>query len=157
MLTATGTLFPLFFTNRADTIRYGRGGGGYRTRDIQRLPTTPFSLVLRKEYLTVHRETLTQYITFKRGGERGVCTRIRLLIRIWILQSLNKNSKKTLDFCCFLTFFYLFFYFLPFSKNDVIVPSKSNMQKNFFSFLLASWRSLMKIRMIRIRIRIRIH
>jgi hypothetical protein len=33
-------------------------------RDIQRLSTTPFSLVLRKEYLTVHRETLTQYITF---------------------------------------------------------------------------------------------
>jgi hypothetical protein len=24
--------------------------------------------------LIVHRETLTQYITFKRGGERGVCT-----------------------------------------------------------------------------------
>ncbi len=41
------------------------------TRDIQRLPTTPFSLVSRKEYfniVTVHRETLTQYITFKRGG-----------------------------------------------------------------------------------------
>ncbi len=32
---------------------------------------TPFSLVLRKEYFTVRRETLTQYITFKRGG---VCT-----------------------------------------------------------------------------------
>ncbi len=36
-------------------------------RDIQRLPTIPFSLVLRKEYFTVHRETLTQYISFKRG------------------------------------------------------------------------------------------
>ncbi len=40
-----------------------------RIRNIQRLPTTPFSLVLRKEYFTVHRETLTQYSTFKRGGE----------------------------------------------------------------------------------------
>jgi hypothetical protein len=37
---------------------------------VQRLPTTSFSVVLRKEYsiLTAHRETLTQYITFKRVG-----------------------------------------------------------------------------------------
>jgi hypothetical protein len=35
--------------------------------------TTPFSLVLRRNILTVHWETLTQYITCKRGGERGVC------------------------------------------------------------------------------------
>jgi hypothetical protein len=34
-------------------------------RDIQRLPTTPFSLVYIS---TVHRATLTQYIPFKRGG-----------------------------------------------------------------------------------------
>ncbi len=32
-----------------------------------------FSVALRN-ILTVHRETLTQYITFKRGGEREVCT-----------------------------------------------------------------------------------
>jgi hypothetical protein len=32
------------------------------------LPTTPLSLVLRKEYVTVHRETLSQDITFKTGG-----------------------------------------------------------------------------------------
>jgi hypothetical protein len=42
-------------------------------RDIQRLPKTPFSLVLARNILTVHRETLTQYVTFKRGS-RGVCT-----------------------------------------------------------------------------------
>jgi len=41
---------------------------------MQRLPTTPFSLVLHKEYFDCPRETLTQYITFKRGRERGVFT-----------------------------------------------------------------------------------
>jgi hypothetical protein len=38
------------------------------SKEIQRLPTNPFSLELCKEYFIVHRETLTQYITFKRGG-----------------------------------------------------------------------------------------
>jgi hypothetical protein len=44
---------------------------------VQRLPTTPFSLVLCKEYFDypIHRETLTQYITLTRG-ERGDCTAI---------------------------------------------------------------------------------
>ncbi len=37
------------------------------------------------------------------------------------------DSKKNLDFYCFVTFFD----FLSL-KNDVKVPSKSNMQKNFF-------------------------
>ncbi len=30
--------------------------------------------VVQGNIFTIHRETLTQYITFKRGGERGVCT-----------------------------------------------------------------------------------
>ncbi len=45
------------------------------------------------------------------------------------------------------TVLWLLFDFLSL-KNDVKVPSKSTMQKNFlkvFSFLLASWRSMMKI------------
>jgi hypothetical protein len=41
--------------------------------------------------------------------------------------SLSKNSKKNLDFYCFVTFFD----FLSL-KNNVKVHSKSNMQKNFF-------------------------
>jgi hypothetical protein len=41
--------------------------------------------------------------------------------------SLSKNSKKNLDFYCVVTFFY----FLSL-KNNVNVPSKGNMQKNFF-------------------------
>ncbi len=68
---------------------------------------------------------------------------IRIWIRIRILLSSSKNSKKTL----ISTVLWLLFEFLPL-KNDVKVPSKSNMQKNCFfkiCFLLASWRSMMKI------------
>jgi hypothetical protein len=46
---------------------------------------------------------------------------------IRILLSLSQNSKKNLDFYCFVTSFD----FLPLN-NDVKVPSKSNVQKNFF-------------------------
>ncbi len=42
----------------------------------------------------------------------------------------GKNFKKNLKFYCFVTF--LDFLSL---KNDVNVPSKSNKQKNFFTFL----------------------
>ncbi len=61
---------------------------------------------------------------------------------IWILISSIKNGKKTLDSYCVVTSLWLFIF-----KNDVNVPSKSNKQKNLEknSFLLASWRSLMKI------------
>ncbi len=66
-------------------------------------------------------------------------------IRIRILLSLSKYSKNNLDFYCFVTLWLFDFLSL---KNDVKVPSKSKMQENFFkkiSFLLASWRSMMKI------------
>ncbi len=61
----------------------------------------------------------------------------------WILLSLSKNKKKNLNFYCFVTSFLLLI-FVKWCK----VPSKSNMQKNFFliSVLLASWRSTMKIK-----------
>jgi hypothetical protein len=37
-------------------------------RDIQRLPTTTFSLVLRKEYFDCPQRDYAPYITFNRGG-----------------------------------------------------------------------------------------
>ncbi len=45
-------------------------------KDIQRLPTTtPLLFSVAQEIFDCpQRDTLTQYITFKRGGERGVCT-----------------------------------------------------------------------------------
>jgi hypothetical protein len=46
-------------------------------------------------------------------------------LRIWILLSSCKNSKKNLDYFFFVTLFD----FLSL-KNDVNVPSKSNKQKN---------------------------
>ncbi len=46
---------------------------------------------------------------------------------IRILLALSKNSKKNLDFYCFVTYFWLFIF-----ENDVNVPSKSNMRKSFF-------------------------
>jgi hypothetical protein len=46
-------------------------------------------------------------------------------IRIRILLSASKNSKKNLDSYCLLTSFGIFM------KNDVNVPSKRNMQKTF--------------------------
>ncbi len=64
-------------------------------------------------------------------------------IRIRILLSICKNSKKNLDSYYFVTLFD----FLSL-KNDVNVPSKSNSQKKLcknISFLLASWRSMTKI------------
>ncbi len=42
--------------------------GQGRRHQNRRGSSTPFSLVLRKNILTVHRETLTQNITFKRRG-----------------------------------------------------------------------------------------
>ncbi len=50
-----------------------------------------------------------------------------------ILLSLSKNRKGNLDFSCFVTSFWLFIF-----ENDVIVPSKSNMQ-NFFFKLVFCW------------------
>ncbi len=72
-----------------------------------------------------------------------VWIRIRRWIRIRILLSSCKNSKKNLDSYYFVTLFD----FLSL-KNDVNVPSKSNKQKKLckkISFLLASWRSMTKI------------
>jgi hypothetical protein len=51
---------------------------------------------------------------------------------------IKQNSKKNLDFDCFVTSFWHFTF-----KNDVKVPATSNMQK--ICFLLASWRSMIKI------------
>jgi hypothetical protein len=48
-------------------------------------------------------------------------------LRIRILLSSSKNSKKNLDSHCFVTSFGLLSL-----KNDVYVPSKSNKQKNIF-------------------------
>ena len=58
--------------------------------------------------------------------------RIRIRIRIHMFLGLLdppiiKQKKKNLDFYYFVTFFY----FLSL-KIDVKVPSRSNMQKNFF-------------------------
>jgi len=62
-------------------------------RDIQRLPTTPFPLVLRMEcILTVLRETLTQYIIFNRGGESSLYSRTLLAVPRWI------------NYCCVMQF-----------------------------------------------------
>jgi hypothetical protein len=52
---------------------------------------------------------------------------VRIRIRIWILLSSSKNSKKNLDSYCSVTFFY----FLSL-KKDVYVPSKVVSRKNFF-------------------------
>ncbi len=70
---------------------------------------------------------------------------IRIRLRIRILLSSSKNSKKNLD--SYRTVLWLLLDFVSL-KNDVNVPSKSNKQKNLFfkiSFLLVSWRSMMKI------------
>ncbi len=72
-----------------------------------------------------------------------VWIRIRILLWIRILLSLCKNSEKNLDSYYFVTHFD----FLSL-KTDVNVASKSNKQKKLctkISFLLASWRSMMKI------------
>ncbi len=65
-------------------------------------------------------------------------------IRLRILLSSSKYSKQNLDSYCL----WLLFYFLSL-KNDVNVPSKrnkqKNLEKNYRSFLLASWRSMTKI------------
>jgi hypothetical protein len=53
--------------------------------------------------------------------ESGAVSQRYLLIRIRILLSSSKNSKKNLDSYCFVTSFLLFF----FEKNDENVPSKS--------------------------------
>ncbi len=49
-------------------------------------------------------------------------------IRIRILLSVSKNSKKNLDSYCFVTSFGLFLSL----KNNLYVPSKGNKQKTFF-------------------------
>jgi hypothetical protein len=56
-------------------------------------------------------------------------------IRIRILLSSSKNSKKNLDSCCFVSYFD----FLSL-KNDVNVPSKSNEQKSFIKKIGFLWR-----------------
>jgi hypothetical protein len=76
-------------------------------------------------------------------------------IRIRILLSSCKNSKKKLDSFYFVTLFA----FLSL-ENHVNVPSNSNKQKkclNKNSSLLASWRSMTKNAGSGSRIRIRIH
>jgi hypothetical protein len=60
-------------------------------------------------------------------SEVWIRNRILLWISIQILFSLSKYSKKNVDFYRFVTFFD----FLSL-KNDVKIPSKSNMQENFF-------------------------
>jgi len=64
-------------------------------------------------------------------------------IRIRILISLRKYSKKNLDFYCFVTSFWLFI-FVKWCKSTF---KKVKCRKTFkkISFLLASWRSMMKI------------
>jgi hypothetical protein len=64
--------------------------------------------------------------------------RIRIRIRIHRIQkflslldpdpdpSISKNSKKNLDFSCFVTSFWRFML-----KNDIKIPPKSKMQENF--------------------------
>ncbi len=63
--------------NQYRTLLYGRSGSRdffltITLRDIQRLPRTLFSLLLRKH--PDLRETLAQYTTFNRGGGKGVCS-----------------------------------------------------------------------------------
>jgi len=58
---------------------------------------TPFSFVLRMEYLTVLRETFTQYITFNTGGRReSVYTPVLccLAIVLFLHQPLCEDSDK---------------------------------------------------------------
>jgi hypothetical protein len=57
-----------------------------------------------------------------------------LVIWIRILLSSSKNSKKNLDSYYFVTLFDFLFL-----KNDVNVPSKSNMQKNCVKKLVFCW------------------
>jgi hypothetical protein len=64
-------------------------------RDIQILPTTPFSLLLHaRNILTVHRETLTQYIAFKRVGRGGVCTLVQCSLACNCDVRLGADSDK---------------------------------------------------------------
>ncbi len=69
-----------------------------------------------------------------------------LFVRIRILPSSNKNSKKNLDFYCSVTSLWLFLIL----QNDVNVPSKCNKQKCFW---LAS--GILKVPDEKSRIRIR--
>jgi hypothetical protein len=73
-----------------------------------------------------------------------------------ILLSLSKNSKKTLDFYSFVTSFW---HFIFENLCKITVPTKSIMQKNFFSnsFFVGILKVNDENRRIRIRIRIRIH
>ncbi len=57
-----------------------------------------------------------------------------LRIRIWIIISPSKKSKKNLDSYCFVTSFWLFIF-----ENDIDVPSKSNKPKNFFFKFAFCW------------------
>ncbi len=68
--------------------------------------------------------------------------RIHVLWASWILLSLSKNSKKNHDFYCFVTFW--LFNFEKWSKSTF---KEQYAAKLFFLnlFLLASWRSMMKI------------
>ena len=66
-----------------------------------------------------------------------------ILLRIRILLSLSKNGKKNLDFYCFVISFWLF----TFGKWCKSIFKKYYAEKPFLKsvFLLASWRSMMKI------------
>jgi hypothetical protein len=78
-------------------------------------------------------------------------------IRIWILLSLSKNSKKNLDFYCFVPSFWLFT-FENWCKSTF--KKYRNMQKNgvfFIQFFVGILKVNDENRTIRIRIRIRIH
>ncbi len=79
--------------------------------------------MLRKEYLIVHRETLTQYITFKRGGEGSLYTLFlySLATRVGIEKPTQKNPLKKTHLKkptknVFFWVFWVFFNFLFFMK-----------------------------------------
>jgi hypothetical protein len=54
-------------------------------RDIQSLPTTSFLFSVAQEIflLSTHRETLTQYITFKRGGRGESVLLYSVVMQLW--------------------------------------------------------------------------
>jgi hypothetical protein len=56
--------------------------------------------------------------------------------QIRILATSSKNSKKTLDFYCFVT---LLYDFLSVKNDGNDVPSKSNKHKTFFFNRIRSW------------------
>jgi hypothetical protein len=63
------------------------------SRDIQRLPTTPFSLVLRWEYFDCSQRDshAVHYITYKRG-ERGKCLTLLLCSLATVMSCIERLS-----------------------------------------------------------------